>query len=50
MFSSYIVKSTLDNPGNKNIRTYVKDPILALIEGDNIKDRIFNYEQDLWSY
>jgi gliding motility associated protien GldN len=50
MFSSYIVKSTLDNPGNKNIRTYVKDPILALLEGDNIKDRIFNYEQDLWSY
>ena len=50
MFSSYIVKSTLDNPGNKNIRSYVKDPILALLEGDNIKDRIFNYEQDLWSY
>jgi len=50
MFSSYIVKSTLDNPGNKNIRSYMKDPILALLEGDNIKDRIFNYEQDLWSY
>lgn len=50
MFSSYIVKSTLDNPGNKNIRQYVKDPILALLEGDNLKDRIFNYEQDLWSY
>jgi len=50
MFSSYIVKSTLDNPGNKNIRVTMKDPILALIEGDNIKDRIFNYEQDLWSY
>jgi len=50
MFSSYIVKSTLDNPGNKNIRSYVKDPILSLLEGDNIKDRIFNYEQDLWSY
>jgi len=50
MFSSYIVKSTLDNPGNKNIRSYVKDPILALLEGENIKDRIFNYEQDLWSY
>lgn len=50
MFSSYIVKSTLDNPGNKNIRVYTKDPILALIEGDNIKERIFNYEQDLWSY
>jgi len=50
MFSSYITKTTLDNPGNKNIRQYIKDPILALIEGDNIKDRIFNYEQDLWSY
>ncbi len=50
MFSSYIVKSTLDNPGNKNIRVYVKDPILALVEGDNVRERIFNYEQDLWSY
>jgi len=50
MFSSYIVKSTLDNPGNKVIRSYIKDPILALLEGDNIKDRIFKYEQDLWSY
>jgi gliding motility associated protien GldN len=50
MFSSYVVKSTLDNPGNKVIRSYVKDPILALLEGDNIKERIFNYEQDLWSY
>jgi gliding motility associated protien GldN len=50
MFSSYIVKSTLDNPSNKNIRSYIKDPILALLEGDNIKEKIFNYEQDLWSY
>src|SRR5947208_4444353 len=50
MFSSYITKSTLDNPSNKNVRVIIKDPILALLEGDNIKDRIFNYEQDLWSY
>jgi gliding motility associated protien GldN len=50
MFSSYIVRSTLDNSSNKNIRAYIKDPILALLEGDNIKDKIFNYEQDLWSY
>ncbi|GAC1494965.1 MAG: hypothetical protein NVS1B13_25340 [Flavisolibacter sp.] len=50
MFSSYITKSTLDNPGNKLIRQAIKDPILALLEGDNLKDRIFNYEQDLWSY
>jgi gliding motility associated protien GldN len=50
MFSSYITKSTLDNPGNKPIRQMMKDPILALLEGENIKERIFNYEQDLWSY
>lgn len=50
MFSSYIIKSTLDNSANRNIRQYIKDPILALLEGDNIKEKIFNYEQDLWSY
>ncbi|MES1216747.1 MAG: gliding motility protein GldN [Bacteroidota bacterium] len=50
MFSSYITKSTIDNPGNKYIRSYVKDPILALLEGDNIKNKIFDYEQNLWSY
>ena len=50
MFSSYIVKSTIDNASNKMIRNVYKDPILSLLEGDNIKDKIFNYEQDLWSY
>jgi len=50
MFSSYIVKSTIDNATNKMIRNVYKDPILALLEGDNIKEKIFNYEQDLWSY
>ncbi|MEO8406090.1 MAG: gliding motility protein GldN, partial [Chitinophagaceae bacterium] len=50
MFSSYIVKSTIDNSSNRNIKSYIKDPILALLEGDNIREKIFNYEQDLWSY
>jgi gliding motility associated protien GldN len=50
MFSSYIVKSTIDNPGNKMIRNYITDPILRLMEGENIKEKIFNFEQDLWSY
>ncbi len=50
MFSSYITKSTLDNAANRTIRTVIKDPILALLEGENIKDKMFNYEQDLWSY
>ncbi|MGC4035723.1 MAG: gliding motility protein GldN [Chitinophagaceae bacterium] len=50
MFSSYVLKSTLDNPQNRPIRNYIKDPILALLEGDNIKNKIFDYEQNLWSY
>jgi gliding motility associated protien GldN len=50
MFSSRIIKSTIDNPGDNFINAYIKDPILALLEGDNIKEKIFNYEQDLWSY
>jgi len=50
MFASYITKSTMDNAANKTIKQYLKDPILALLEGDNIKEKIFNFEQDLWSY
>lgn len=50
MFSSYILKSELDNPGSKTIARMIKDPILQLLEGDNIKNKIFDYEQNLWSY
>jgi gliding motility associated protien GldN len=50
MFASRIIKSTINNPNDFYINGYVKDPILALLEGENIKEKIFNYEQDLWSY
>jgi gliding motility associated protien GldN len=50
MFASRIIKSTINNPNDAFISSYVKDPILALLEGENIKEKIFNYEQDLWSY
>lgn len=50
MFSSYIVKSTVDNPLNRPIRGMIRDQILALLEGENVKEKIFNYEQNLWSY
>jgi len=50
MFASRIIKSTVNNPNDEFIKSYVKDPILALLEGENVKDKIFNYEQDLWSY
>jgi gliding motility associated protien GldN len=50
MFASRIIKSTIDNPGDQYINIYIKDNILQLLEGENIKEKIFNYEQDLWSY
>ena len=50
MFASRIIKSTINNPNDMFINMYVKDPILALLEGENVKEKIFNYEQDLWSY
>jgi gliding motility associated protien GldN len=50
MFSSRIIKSTIDNPGDQFVAGYIKDPILQLLEGENIKEKVFNYEQDLWSY
>ena len=53
MFYGRIIKSTIDNPYDRFIRNYpgLNDKgILQLLEGENIKEKIFNYEQDLWSY
>ncbi|MGZ5246749.1 MAG: type IX secretion system ring subunit PorN/GldN [Flavitalea sp.] len=50
MFASRIIKSTINNPNDLYISSYVKDPILALLEGENVREKIFSYEQDLWSY
>ena len=53
MFYGRITKSTIDNPYDKFIDQIpgLKDNgILQLLEGENIKEKIFNYEQDLWSY
>lgn len=52
-FYGRIIKSTLDNPYDKYLSEYggLRDnKILQLLEGETIKDRIFNYEQNLWSY
>ena len=49
-FSSFIYKSTMNNPFDKPLAAYISDPLLRLLEGDNIKDNIFNWEQDQWSY
>ncbi len=53
MFYGRIIKSTIDNPLDLQIKNYkgLSDKgILQLLEGENIKEKIFNYEQDLWSY
>ncbi len=53
MFNGRIIKSSIDNPYNLYIRNFPglqDNTILQLLEGENIKEKIFNYEQDLWSY
>jgi gliding motility associated protien GldN len=53
MFYGRIIKSTMDNPYDLRISEFqgIKDnKILQLLEGEDIKDKIFNYEQNLWSY
>ena len=53
MFYGRIIKSTMDNPYDRFLSEYggLKDSkILQLLEGETIKDKIFNYEQNLWSY
>lgn len=53
MFYGRIIKSTIDNPYDQLIKNYpglTENGVLQLLEGENIKEKIFNYEQDLWSY
>ena len=53
MFSGRIIKSSMDNPYDLLIKNYKgldDKPILQLMEGDNVREKVFNYEQDLWQY
>ncbi|MEP6952126.1 MAG: gliding motility protein GldN, partial [Ginsengibacter sp.] len=53
MFYGRIIKSTLDNPWDQYLsdqQGLKENHILQLLEGENIKEKIFNYEQNLWSY
>lgn len=49
-FDSYITKTTLNNPSDRTLAALIKDPLFRLLEGENIKEKIFNFEQNLWSY
>jgi len=50
-FSSYITKSSANNPKNLDLlQISGNNKMMRLYEGENIKSRIFNFEQDLWQY
>jgi len=49
-FNGYVVKSTLDNYNDKMLNALYKDPAKRLLEGEKIRQRIFDYEQDRWVY
>jgi gliding motility associated protien GldN len=49
-FNGYVVKSTLDNYNDKMLNALYKDPNKRLLEGERIRQRIFDYEQDRWVY
>ncbi len=53
MFSGRIIKSSMDNPKDLDIKNYPdlkENPLHQLFEGESIKEKIFTYEQDQWSY
>ena len=53
MFSGRIIKSTIDNPFDmpiKDQKGLQENGVFQLLEGERIKEKVFNYEQDLWSY
>lgn len=51
IFSSYIVKTKMDNALDKNLLDIKnRDKLFMLLEGEKIKEKLFNYEQNLWSY
>ena len=49
-FNSYIVKSSIDNYNDKLLNAIYKDPLRRLQEGEKIRQKIFDYEQDRWVY
>lgn len=53
MFSGRIIKSTIDNAFDLPIAQqpgFKENGVFQLLEGERIKEKVFNYELDLWSY
>lgn len=49
-FNGYVIKSSMDNYNDKLLNALYKDPIKRLQEGEKIKQKIFDFEQDRWVY
>lgn len=49
-YAGTIYKSTINNNIDKPLAFTIRDPMHRLWEGENIKETIFNWEQDQWSY
>mgnify|MGYP001627377994 CR=1 FL=1 len=49
MFGSYIIKSTINNPFQDDIKNY-KQGVDKLYESEEIKEKLFNKEHDMWVY
>lgn len=49
-YSSYIIKTSMNNPKDLTLRAMIRNPLFELLEGEKIKEKIFNYEQGLWEY
>ena len=47
-FSSYIIKES--NVYDRRIKDYKANPMDVLLESDKLKEQIFHFEHDLWSY
>ena len=48
LFSSYIIKES--NVLDKRLKDAYSSPMAILLESDKIKDKLFHFEHDLWSY
>ena len=49
-YAATIYKSTIRNANDKPLAFTIQDPMLRLFEGENLKEQVFNWEQDQWSY
>jgi gliding motility associated protien GldN len=48
-FSSYITAIS-NNQNNRQVHSYTRNGMEAMLESERLKQEIFNFESDLWEY